>query len=42
MIEKLTFQGFLDDLVDCLCTLPYTVECIRERPEGPIKCQEVV
>jgi hypothetical protein len=42
MAEKPTFQEFLDDLVRCLCTLPYAVECIRVRPEGQItiKCKE--
>jgi hypothetical protein len=42
MIEKPTFQQFLDDLVRCLETLPYAVECIGVRPEGQItiKCQE--
>jgi hypothetical protein len=42
MAEKPTFQEFLDDLVRCLETFPYSVECIRVRPEGQItvKCQE--
>jgi hypothetical protein len=39
---KPTLQEFLDDLVRCLCTLPYAVECVRARPEGPIMidCKE--
>jgi hypothetical protein len=36
MVEKPTFQEFLDDLVRCLRALPYGVEYIRIWPEGRI------
>jgi hypothetical protein len=42
MIEKPTFQEFLNDLVHCIETLPYAEEHIQIWEEGQItiKCTE--
>jgi hypothetical protein len=42
MVEKPTYQEFLNDLIQCLDTLPYAEEHIDVWQEGQItiKCQE--